>query len=68
MSDQKSTIDTEQGTTDRSGSAQRSWDPYEVWRTRVLLPRLEDERSAPTEQPETTSEPAPRLDPASAVS
>lgn len=23
-----------------------SWDPYEVWRTRVLLPRLEDRSGA----------------------
>lgn len=23
------------------------WDPFEVWRTRVLLPRLEDPRSDP---------------------
>jgi len=22
------------------------WDPYEVWRTRVLLPRLEEQRLA----------------------
>jgi hypothetical protein len=26
------------------------WDPYEVWRTRVLLPRLQD--SAPTPSPD----------------
>lgn len=23
------------------------WDPYEVWRTRVLLPRLEESQSEP---------------------
>jgi hypothetical protein len=23
------------------------WDPYEVWRTRVLLPRIEDATAAP---------------------
>jgi hypothetical protein len=33
------------------------WDPYEVWRTRVLLPRLEDRRpSEPADHP-----PKPRL-------
>jgi hypothetical protein len=25
---------------DRPGVAAKGWDPYEVWRTRVLLPRL----------------------------
>jgi hypothetical protein len=29
------------------------WDPYEVWRTRVLLPRLEDRTTSKTE--DTTS-------------
>ncbi len=28
------------------GSSQGGWDPYEVWRTRILLPRLERERDA----------------------
>jgi hypothetical protein len=23
------------------------WDPYEVWRTRVLLPRIDDAAAAP---------------------
>ena len=23
------------------------WDPYEVWRTRVLLPRVEDDAATP---------------------
>jgi hypothetical protein len=25
------------------------WDPYEVWRTRVLLPRLQDQAASETE-------------------
>jgi hypothetical protein len=25
------------------------WDPYEIWRSRVLLPRLEDRTTAETE-------------------
>jgi hypothetical protein len=26
------------------GAASGGWDPYEVWRTRVLLPRLAEEK------------------------
>jgi hypothetical protein len=28
---------------DRHGAAKLGWDPYEVWRTRVLLPRLAEQ-------------------------
>src|SRR5690606_22370154 len=31
----------------RADSRAGGWDPFEVWRTRVLLPRLEDSRSEP---------------------
>jgi hypothetical protein len=30
-------------------SQETGWDPYEVWRTRVLLPRLEDRAASETE-------------------
>ena len=31
-------------TTPASKNAEAGWDPFEVWRTRVLLPRLAEER------------------------
>jgi hypothetical protein len=33
---------------------QVGWDPFEVWRTRVLLPRLAEERSAKPAAPAVT--------------
>jgi hypothetical protein len=41
-------------TTAPAQSQQAGWDPFEVWRTRVLLPRLaeaREEKSAPTIAP-----------------
>jgi hypothetical protein len=35
------------------------WDPYEVWRTRVLLPRLKDKSAA--EDPSTITTPSASL-------
>ena len=33
--------------TEPARNAAAGWDPYEVWRTRVLLPRVEDAAAAP---------------------
>jgi hypothetical protein len=32
-------------------AASAGWDPFEVWRTRVLLPRLEEKQLATADQP-----------------
>ena len=43
---------------DRPGVAATGWDPYEVWRTRVLLPRLAGKRRATISRRVTVSGPA----------
>ena len=43
-------------TTPTGKNAEAGWDPFEVWRTRVLLPRLAEERE---EKPTTTVAPVP---------
>jgi len=41
-------VDPEAGAESQGAESQAGgWDPFEVWRTRVLLPRLEDSRSEP---------------------
>ncbi|MBN1237110.1 MAG: hypothetical protein JXB36_01350, partial [Gammaproteobacteria bacterium] len=36
------------------------WDPYEVWRTRVLLPRMRDDDSGTTTEPSGSKGPSSR--------
>lgn len=43
-------------TTPASKNAEAGWDPFEVWRTRVLLPRLAEARE---EKAATTVAPVP---------
>ena len=48
-----------------NGAVASGWDPYEVWRTRVLAPRLADQerdRLAPTAAVESLYVVAPRID------
>jgi hypothetical protein len=36
-----------EGVTVEAEALSAGWDPYEVWRTRVLLPRLEESQAEP---------------------
>jgi hypothetical protein len=48
---------TAKPTTPTNQSPQTGWDPFEVWRTRVLLPRLAEPREEAAPTPPTS----PRL-------
>lgn len=41
--------------TEIAKEAPGGWDPYEVWRTRVLLPRLEPRAAQSTDRPKPIS-------------
>jgi hypothetical protein len=51
--DDRAPVITPDTTTDQTSDASMpaGWDPYEVWYTRVYLPRLESERLPPKRTP-----------------
>ena len=55
--DARAPVITPDTTTDQTSNASRpaGWDPYEVWYTRVYLPRLDGERLPPQRAPLDTS-------------